>query len=159
MEPYLLHGGCLFRLSLRRRAVLALALALGSAGQAWSQAVPSAEELLREQERTRVLRRQQEHSPAVHLQQTGSADSGRLRSGESPCFTIDRIRLKGDAADQFLWALAAAQVPRFTQWTRVLLRGAFIVVPWFAQKGLGVQYKLPDSLQFYLDTLQLGAAK
>lgn len=114
MEPYYLqkHGVGLFRLSLRRRAGLTFALALGATGQAWSQAVPSAEasaqELLREQERTSVLRRQQERNPAVHLQRAGEADSGRLRSGESPCFTIDRIRLEGDAADQFQWALAAA---------------------------------------------------
>jgi Tuberculosis necrotizing toxin len=29
------------------------------------------------------------------------------------------------------------------------------VTPWFGKKGLGVQYKLPDSVQFYLDNSQL----
>jgi hypothetical protein len=33
------------------------------------------------------------------------------------------------------------------------------VAPWFGQKGLGVQYKLPDSVQFYLDTMKLGVRK
>lgn len=114
MEPHFLqrYGVRLSRLSPHRSAILALALVLVSAPQAWSQVVPSAEastqELLREQERTRVLRQQQERSPAVHLQRAVAADSGRLRFGESPCFTIDRILLQGDAVDQFQWALAAA---------------------------------------------------
>ncbi|MDS4071740.1 MAG: glycohydrolase toxin TNT-related protein [Defluviicoccus sp.] len=33
------------------------------------------------------------------------------------------------------------------------------IAPWFGQKGLGVQYKLPNSVQYYLDTLKLGEAK
>lgn len=34
-----------------------------------------------------------------------------------------------------------------------------IIAPWFSQKGLGVQYKLPSSVQYYLDNLILGEPK
>lgn len=33
------------------------------------------------------------------------------------------------------------------------------IAPWFGQKGLGVQYKFPDTVQFYLDKLLLGGRK
>jgi len=33
------------------------------------------------------------------------------------------------------------------------------IAPWFGQKGLGVQYKLPDTVQYYLDTLRFGVRK
>jgi hypothetical protein len=33
------------------------------------------------------------------------------------------------------------------------------IAPWFGQKGLGVQYKLPNSVQYYLDTKKLGEVK
>jgi hypothetical protein len=33
------------------------------------------------------------------------------------------------------------------------------VIPWFGQKGLGVQYKLPNSVQYYLDNMHLGEKK
>lgn len=94
------------------RLYLAIGLASLPAACAWGQVVSSADaatqELLREQERTRVLRQQQERSPDVSLQTTKDADSVRLRFDESPCFAIERIILEGDAARQFQWALAAA---------------------------------------------------
>ena len=33
------------------------------------------------------------------------------------------------------------------------------IAPWFGQKGLGVQYKLPNSVQYYLDTMKFGEMK
>ena len=33
------------------------------------------------------------------------------------------------------------------------------IAPWFGQTGLGVQYKLPNSVQYYLDTLKIGVPK
>jgi hypothetical protein len=33
------------------------------------------------------------------------------------------------------------------------------VAPWFSQKGLGVQYELPNNVQCYLDNLMLEELK
>nr|WP_240937589.1 TNT domain-containing protein [Chromobacterium haemolyticum] len=33
------------------------------------------------------------------------------------------------------------------------------IAPWFGQKGLGVQYKLPNSVQYYLDIEKLGGPR
>ncbi|MGH8076595.1 MAG: TNT domain-containing protein [Lysobacter sp.] len=33
------------------------------------------------------------------------------------------------------------------------------ITPWFGQRGLGVQYRLPDNVQYYLDTRKLGEHK
>ncbi|MBC3383640.1 ShlB/FhaC/HecB family hemolysin secretion/activation protein [Pseudomonas sp. SWRI179] len=78
---------------------------------AWSaaQAAGPEEELLRQQERERVLREQLESRPDVRLQAT-PVDEGveRLPAKESPCFAINDIRLIGEASEQFQWALRAA---------------------------------------------------
>ncbi len=67
------------------------------------------QEFLRQQERERVLRQQQEQSPDVRLQSAPSvAELNRLPQDESPCFPIEHILLEGDAAEKFQWALAAA---------------------------------------------------
>lgn len=67
------------------------------------------EELLRQQARERSLRQQQELAPNVRLDRPQSlTDQGLLPSSESPCFKIERIELGGEAAEQFQWALAAA---------------------------------------------------
>jgi hemolysin activation/secretion protein len=93
-------------------AWLALALAILPLAQAWGQAGPIAagdQELRREQERERVLREQLERRPDVHLPSAAPApDATRLRFDETPCFKIERIVLDGAAADQFAWALDAA---------------------------------------------------
>jgi hemolysin activation/secretion protein len=68
----------------------------------------AAQELLRQQERQRVLRQQQEARPDVRLERPVAADETRLPEGESPCFRIDRIALVGEAAERFQWALTAA---------------------------------------------------
>lgn len=89
-----------------RLAVGAL-LAVGSV-QAHAQLAAPEQELLRQQERERVLREQQEATPDVRLQVEPDAQVGRLPATESPCFVIERIVLEGDMADHFRWALAAA---------------------------------------------------
>lgn len=68
----------------------------------------ASQELLRQQEREQVLRRQQEQTPDVRLQPSLSAASGRLPNEESPCFRIDRILLTGEYAERFQWTLAFA---------------------------------------------------
>ncbi|SHH62951.1 Hemolysin activation/secretion protein [Massilia sp. CF038] len=95
------------------RAVLALALAMlpvaSAFGQANSPATAATQELLREQERARLLREQLERRPDVRLPGAAvAADVTRLAFDEKPCFTINSIVLQGDAADQFQWALEAA---------------------------------------------------
>jgi len=69
----------------------------------------AAQELQRQQERERVLREQFERSPDIRLQPPSPA-AARLPENETPCFTIDQIRLDSDVPD-FAWALAAADDP------------------------------------------------
>lgn len=78
---------------------------------AWSaaQAAGPEEELLRQQERERVLREQLESRPDVRLQAAPVAEGvDRLPAKESPCFAINDIRLIGEASEKFQWALRAA---------------------------------------------------
>ncbi|MET0320013.1 MAG: ShlB/FhaC/HecB family hemolysin secretion/activation protein [Duganella sp.] len=66
-------------------------------------------ELRRQQERERQLRQQQERQPDVRLQADPAAvAANRLPTGESPCFRIDDLALRGEGAALFPWALAAA---------------------------------------------------
>ncbi|CDG82987.1 ShlB/FhaC/HecB family hemolysin secretion/activation protein [Janthinobacterium agaricidamnosum] len=69
----------------------------------------SSQEFIRQQERERILRQQQEQRPDVRLP-AGAAlkQAARLPSGETPCFAIRTLALAGEAAGQFQWALAAA---------------------------------------------------
>jgi len=77
--------------------------------QAWAQQPDmAAQELLRQQERERVLREQQESRPDVRLEREGDADDGRLPVDETPCFPVRRIVLEGELGDRFQWALGAA---------------------------------------------------
>ncbi len=78
---------------------------------AWSaaQAAGPEEELLRQQERERVLREQLKSRPDVRLQAAPVAEGvDRLPAKESPCFAINDIRLIGEASEKFQWALRAA---------------------------------------------------
>jgi hemolysin activation/secretion protein len=68
----------------------------------------ASQEYLRQQERERLLRQQQEQAPDVRLQAPVPQETGRLPSDESPSFMIERIVLTGDTAEQFQWALAFA---------------------------------------------------
>jgi hemolysin activation/secretion protein len=65
----------------------------------------AADELIRQQERERQLRLQQEQAPDVRLQAPSTSTIIRLPENESPCFLIERIALVGDAADRFQFAL------------------------------------------------------
>jgi hemolysin activation/secretion protein len=96
-----------------RNAMLAL-LAFATCHVYAQQVVPvvpstSAEEFIRQQERERVLRQQQEATPDVHLPRPETTHTlERLPEQEANCVTIHTITLTGDAADQFQWALADA---------------------------------------------------
>lgn len=67
----------------------------------------ASDELIRQQERERQLRLQQEQAPDVRLQAPASDKPAAvlLPENESPCFSIERISLVGDAADRFQFAL------------------------------------------------------
>ncbi|KFA39370.1 membrane protein, partial [Xanthomonas vasicola pv. musacearum NCPPB 4384] len=69
---------------------------------------PAAQELLRQQERERVLREQQEARPDVRLERAPDDGIERLPKNETPCFLIERIVLDGPGADDFRWALTSA---------------------------------------------------
>lgn len=63
---------------------------------------------MRQQQRERALREQQQTSPDVRLSRPRSGSPDRLPVDETPCFPIQRIRLDGEGAAQFQWALKAA---------------------------------------------------
>jgi hemolysin activation/secretion protein len=68
-----------------------------------------AQQLLLQQQRERAQREQLEPSPDVRLQAPQDNVGGlRLPRNEAPCFKIDRIVLSGDQAEDFQWALRAA---------------------------------------------------
>ena len=72
-----------------------------------AQAAGTEDELLRQRERERALQEQLETRPDVRLQ-VPAAEESTLPATESPCFRITEIRLIGDAAERFQWALGAA---------------------------------------------------
>ncbi|WP_412547844.1 ShlB/FhaC/HecB family hemolysin secretion/activation protein [Pseudomonas sp. PDM11] len=83
-------------------------LASVAIAQAVHAATPE-EELLRQRERDRVLRDQLDARPDVRLEAEPQEEGPtRLPRDEAPCFRIDRISLVGEAAEQFQWALLAA---------------------------------------------------
>ncbi len=66
------------------------------------------EQLLRQQERERELRLQNEAQKPVHLQ-TPALPSPLLPADETPCQIIRQLVLQGDASEHFQWAIAAAE--------------------------------------------------
>lgn len=66
------------------------------------------QQLLLQQERERVQREQLESRPDVRLDAPTPDDSLRLPESEAPCFRIDEIQLVGERAEDFQWALRAA---------------------------------------------------
>ncbi|EWS77149.1 membrane protein [Xylella taiwanensis] len=78
---------------------------------AYAQVAPPDQELLRQQERERALREQLERPPDTRLQEASGQPPSLLPREETPCFPIQRIRLEGDSAARFQWALAAANPP------------------------------------------------
>jgi len=88
--------------------LLALAAWAAGAGTAAHAADPNAE-LLRQRDRERVQREQLEARPDVRLEAPlADEGDGRLPANEPPCFLIRQLRLVGDAAERFQWALRAA---------------------------------------------------
>jgi hemolysin activation/secretion protein len=69
------------------------------------------QELLRQQERERALREQQETTPDVRLPSPTLAPADRIPANEAPCFPIHAIHLEGNDASSFQWALKAADAP------------------------------------------------
>ncbi|SFA95960.1 Hemolysin activation/secretion protein [Pseudomonas sp. NFIX10] len=107
--PHRCAGGT--RSSAQNAKRLALLLIAAWMTGAWSaaQAAGPEEELLRQQERERVLRDQLESRPDVRLQAAPVDEgAGRLPAKETPCFAINDIRLIGEASEKFQWALRAA---------------------------------------------------
>lgn len=71
-------------------------------------ALSAIDELLRQQERQRLLREQQERAPDVRLPKPETLQGlERLPANEGSCVDIKNITLVGDSADQFQWALKA----------------------------------------------------
>ncbi|PMS36380.1 hemolysin activation/secretion protein [Trinickia symbiotica] len=91
-----------------RVALCVLALAVTPAMAQPASMVDGSQQELRQRERERALRSQQEAAPNVRLQRPVQAGDERLPEHESPCFRIDRILLEGDAAERFQWAVKAA---------------------------------------------------
>jgi hemolysin activation/secretion protein len=92
------------------------AVALGLfAGVSHAQVLPPpvvdpVPEQRRQLERERAIREREE--PRVDVQSAPAAGTqSRLPSGETPCFDINQITLRGDAVDRFDWALGALSGP------------------------------------------------
>lgn len=67
----------------------------------------NAQELLRQQDRERVLRQQlEQQTPDIRLMPEVEQPDARL-TDETPCFPVHRILLQGQSADKFQWALRA----------------------------------------------------
>lgn len=81
---------------------------ISTQGRAAETPPDGAEELLRQQQRERALRQQQETAPDVRLERATAPETGRLPKDETPCFVIDRLLLKGEGAERFQWALKSA---------------------------------------------------
>jgi hemolysin activation/secretion protein len=79
---------------------------------AMAQSVDSAtQEILRQQERERALREQQQSTPDVRLPAPLQTQTDRLPVDETPCFPIHTIHLDGDDAAAFSWAVKASNAP------------------------------------------------
>ncbi|MGJ7488675.1 ShlB/FhaC/HecB family hemolysin secretion/activation protein, partial [Variovorax sp. LT2P21] len=65
-------------------------------------------EELRQQDRERALREQQERAVDVRLPTTPERATGRLPESEAPCFRIDHLSLDGERAGDFQWLLREA---------------------------------------------------
>jgi hemolysin activation/secretion protein len=103
--------GAVSKLSLRQQVQASvsglLAILLFAPCLSFAANIPD-QELLRQQERERALRRSQEQIPDVRLEQAPvPAESTRIPDRETPCFTVSRIALVGDSAERFQFALAS----------------------------------------------------
>ena len=66
----------------------------------------------RQQERDRVAREKQEPRVDVQPPATAAAVQTRLPAAETPCFDINQIILRGDAAERFEWTLGKLDGPQ-----------------------------------------------
>lgn len=96
-----------------RRGVLAAAMCASEA--AWAQAPKPVEPLsrpaveeLRQRERERALRTEQERPVDRRKPLDVPPPTGRLPADEIPCVYVDRIVLGGDRAEDFQWLLSSA---------------------------------------------------
>ncbi|HZV62539.1 MAG TPA: ShlB/FhaC/HecB family hemolysin secretion/activation protein [Methylophilaceae bacterium] len=109
--------------SKRRHAVFGTALLLlvtSNALAALDPADAAAQQQLRQEERERALRSQQELRPNVRQQVQPSTIPLEYPLSETPCFNISSITLAGDAAEQFKFALAAVTSGPFSAVNRCL---------------------------------------
>jgi len=85
-------------------------LGLGAALPAFAQVNPALadQELQRQEQRERERTRQDEATPDVRLQKEVKTAQAIWPENEAPCFPIRRVFLEGDQAEQFQWALKAA---------------------------------------------------
>lgn len=94
------------------------ALTLAQSSSLTNPADIAAQEQLRQQERERALRQQQETRPDVRLPSPITVPSGVatveadeiLPTEETPCFTITSVRLVGDQSERFQWLLDHAEL-------------------------------------------------
>ena len=93
-------------MSARLLHCLVLVAGLSIAAPGLAQTIET-ETLLRQQERERALREQNEAQTPVYLQRPRPAVS-QLPANETPCQVIRQLVLQGDASEQFQWALKAA---------------------------------------------------
>lgn len=91
-----------------QRAWISFSLLLFMVSASAQTQAGAAQELLRQQERERILRKQQEAAPSVRAQPARAPSPDLLPRDETPCFPIGRIRLDGEDAGRFVWALNAA---------------------------------------------------
>ncbi|MDM0029784.1 ShlB/FhaC/HecB family hemolysin secretion/activation protein [Variovorax saccharolyticus] len=87
-------------------ALATLTASVGAHAQLSSVPQPIIEEI-RQQERERALREQQER-PVQAPPKPAAVDRRTLPNGEVPCFRIDRLVLTGERAESFRWALDSA---------------------------------------------------
>ena len=88
--------------------VASFAASFGAQAQTASTPKPIIEEL-RQQERERALREQQERTTDERLKPV-AIDAQTLPEGETPCFRIDRLVLASELAGDFQWALGSASI-------------------------------------------------
>jgi hemolysin activation/secretion protein len=77
-----------------------------------ADAATAAREQRRQEERINAIRQQQERGADVRRPAGPAADPTRLPEGESPCFPIERLTLKGDERGEFAWLAKAAAGPQ-----------------------------------------------
>lgn len=105
---------------LRRGAWISFSLLVFTVSASAQTQGSAAQELLRHQEREKLLREQQEPAPRVWLRPAHAPSSELLPRNETPCFPIERIRLDGEGAQRFLWSLSAADPENDTATGRCL---------------------------------------